>query len=172
MFLSIFYIYLLYVLKYTIFPISISGSMVEIFREELAFSTGINIIPFNFDSINYLLSKQVFYNILLSIPFGFGISYIISINRKKLIFFGIMFGIIIEGLQLLISLFLGFPYRSIDVNDLILNFIGTIIGYKIFKIYSFLFIMSVKKFDIKLNTLLEYIHKVSEKAVNVNVNKK
>ncbi|QIB26334.1 VanZ family protein [Caloranaerobacter azorensis] len=102
LFFSIFYFYLLISIKYTLFPIPIT--MAKIFKNETAFLSGVNLIPFNYKSVNYLLSKQVIYNILLSIPFG--ISYITKLNRKKLVILAISFGTIIESLQLIISLFL------------------------------------------------------------------
>ncbi|SHH34089.1 VanZ like family protein [Caloranaerobacter azorensis DSM 13643] len=104
LFFSIFYFYLLISIKYTLFPIPIT--MAKVVRNETAFLSGVNLIPFNYKSVNYLLSKQVIYNILLSVPFGFGIPYITKLNRKKLVILAISFGTIIESLQLIISLFL------------------------------------------------------------------
>ncbi|WP_081943448.1 hypothetical protein [Caloranaerobacter azorensis] len=81
LFFSIFYFYLLISIKYTLFPIPIT--MAKVVRNETAFLSGVNLIPFNYKSVNYLLSKQVIYNILLSVPFGFGIPYITKLNRKN-----------------------------------------------------------------------------------------
>lgn len=165
MFYSIFFIYLIGVLKYTIFPIPLDPFMREVMSKEKTFLNGINLIPFHFKSINYLLHKQVILNIILSIPFGFGISYITKISKKKLVKFSILFGVIIEAIQLLISLLLGYTYRYIDINDVILNFIGVIIGYFIFKLFSIVFIKLIQKFDLELNPISKYVYTVAEDAV-------
>lgn len=164
LFYSIFFIYLLGVLKYTIFPIPLDPFMAEVMSKETTFLDGINIIPFNFKSVNYLMHRQVFLNIILSMPFGFGISYITKITKNKLLILSGLFGITIEGIQLLISLILGFTYRYIDINDVILNFIGVLIGYYIFKIFSMIFIRIIKKNKIELNSILKYIYRIAEET--------
>lgn len=161
-FLSIFYIYLLFVLKYTIFPVPLNSHMLEIMRKNSAFLSGINVIPFKISSIKYFISIQVIENIILSTPFGFGISYITKLTKKKMILLGILFGVIIEAIQLIISLFLRYTYRVIDVNDVIFNFIGVFFGYSLFKIFALLFVKFVEKYNISLNTFLNYIYKVSK----------
>ncbi|WP_427339523.1 VanZ family protein [Caloranaerobacter sp. DY30410] len=167
LFFSIFYFYLLISIKYTLFPIPIT--MAKIFKNETTFLSGVNLIPFNFKSINYLLSKQVIYNILLSIPFGFGISYITKLNRKKLVILAISFGTIIESLQLTISLFLEYTYRFIDINDIIFNFIGVIIGFYLFKNFSILVVKALNRVDLKIDlksdTILSYIYKISKENI-------
>lgn len=162
-FFCILYIYLLFVLKYTIFPIPIYGGLADVMRKT-NFLSGINLFPFN--SLDYLMSKQALYNILLSIPFGFGVSYIAKINRKNILTLGIAFGFTIELLQLIISALLGFTYRNIDINDIILNFAGVIIGYLFLMAYSYFFIKIIKKFNIELNDLLKYVYNISTNTIN------
>ncbi|MBS4539383.1 VanZ family protein [Clostridium sp. D2Q-11] len=167
-FFSIFFIYLIGVLKYTIFPIPLDPFMREVMSRETTFLNGVNLIPFNFKSMEYLLHNQILLNIILSIPFGFGISYITKISKKKLLSYGIFFGVIIELTQLIISLILGYTYRYIDINDVILNFVGVIIGYFIFKAFAMIFIKIVEKFNIKLDSILEYIYNISKYSIEKN----
>ncbi|WP_081943452.1 VanZ family protein [Caloranaerobacter azorensis] len=81
----------------------------------------------------------------------------------------ISFGTIIESLQLIISLFLKYTYRVIDINDIIFNFIGVIIGFYIFKIFSVLFIKALNRIDLKVDlksdTILSYIYKISKENI-------
>ncbi|WP_420488141.1 VanZ family protein [Gottfriedia acidiceleris] len=71
---------------------------------------------------------------------------------------GLLIGVIIESLQGLIALLNGFSDRVVDLNDVIFNFSGTLIGYCIFKLFSYLFRLSVKKANLKLNSLLKHIY--------------
>lgn len=171
-FYSIFYLYLMGVLKYTIFPIPLDPYMAEVMSENTTFLNGINLIPFIFKATEYLIHKQVLLNIVLSIPFGFGISYITKVSKSKLIVLGLLFGVAIEGLQLIISLTIGYTYRYIDINDIVFNFIGTLIGYCIFRFFSIVLIKVVKKFSIELNFILEYIYKIGEEAIFVSQGRK
>lgn len=161
LFFTIFYIYLVNVLKYTIFPIPLDPFMAKVMSEGRNFTDGINLLPFNFPSIEYFLHKQVPLNVILSIPFGFGISYILKMSKKKLVVSSILFGLIIELAQLVISLFLSFTYRYIDINDVILNGLGIYIGYFLFRVFSCLYVYWVKKYNIKLNPLLKFLYTVS-----------
>ncbi|WP_322392306.1 VanZ family protein [Clostridium perfringens] len=68
-------------------------------------------------------------------PFGFLLPILWEKYRTLLptLFIGILFSIIIEIGQLFI------PFRASDINDLIMNAIGTICGWIIFNIMSKIF---------------------------------
>ena len=88
----------------------------------------LNIIPFNWNEIGiYQFVVEKIPNILLFIPFGFFIPAVYKSKRNiwktMLIVFLTTFGI--EFLQY----FMG---RSADIDDVITNFIGGLIGYTIF----------------------------------------
>lgn len=97
-------------------------------------------------------------NVLMTIPFGFGLPFITKSTLTKIAIVGLLLGIIIESLQGIIGLLNGFSFRVVDINDLIFNFIGTLIGYSLFKLFSFLFKLIIKKANIKLNSLLKHIY--------------
>lgn len=151
-FFSIFFVYLLYVTKYTIFPIFFYDD-----QPPQPVSDYVNLIPFKLD----LLSEQVLLNILLSIPFGFGIPFLTKINRmKKLLTFSVLFGTIIEMIQFLLIISPAFTYRIVDVNDILLNMIGVLIGFTLFKIFSRFYVYIVHRWNIELNSFLLYIDQV------------
>ena len=84
----------------------------------------INLIIFKHPGLDYLL------NIILFIPLGFLIPLIWNkYNLIKTTIVGIILSLLIEITQL-------FNYRSTDINDLLTNLIGTIIGYIIYRIIS------------------------------------
>ena len=84
----------------------------------------INLIPFN------VIDRSFFLNILMLIPLGFLVPLIWKDYRKwnKTILLGAGFSLMIEISQLVTT-------RATDINDLIANTIGTLIGYVIWKIF-------------------------------------
>ncbi len=101
-----------------------------------------NFIPFK-EIFRYSITSKLFYrnvigNIILFVPFGYFTSYYTKINKKWYIAMLITFitSLTIEIIQMGIG-------RSFDVDDIILNIIGGMLGYliyafteKIFKRYS------------------------------------
>lgn len=79
--------------------------------------------------------KQVVGNIILFIPLGFYAPLVwFKIRRlKQVVLIGLLTSLGIEVIQMLISLIIGVRYRSFVVDDIILNTIGVILGYFIFK---------------------------------------
>jgi glycopeptide antibiotics resistance protein len=93
-----------------------------------------NVIPFKsiVDSLNHFYYmvpiRNLGGNILLFIPFGFAL--LLRFSKMK-IWKGTMIGLLVSFLMELCQLKMG--YRSFDVDDLILNTTGTIIGMAVFK---------------------------------------
>lgn len=123
------------------FPIQISGAYADAMRENLSFASQINLLPFSFEwhyGVEQALRGFVL-NILLTIPFGFGIHFVCRVSQKRLYWAGLWLGLGIELTQLGISLILGFPYRVIDINDLLANLLGVWVGYWLFLGFAWLY---------------------------------
>jgi glycopeptide antibiotics resistance protein len=127
--------YFLVVIGFTIFPIPIftdlSGLQVSD-QIALVFSR-INWVPF-YNWGGYIGRSQLFEivnNILLTIPFGILINFFVKLNWKNILWVSIASGLAIETSQFIMSLFFG-PYRTVDINDVILNTMGSLIGSLIF----------------------------------------
>lgn len=105
---------------------------------------GINITLFK-ELTRYQIGTRLFYrniigNIILFIPFGFFVSHYLRLERKSFIFFLTLFvSIVIELIQLKIG-------RAFDVDDIILNIVGGIIGYFIYRIVDKIFAKSSDNF--------------------------
>ena len=147
-----FSIYLGCVLTITFFPLPISKEVISLMREQNYLSN--NFIPFK--SILHLLKgdfniilKNIFGNILLFVPLGFFIPLLFEKfkNFKSVFLIGLLSSLSIESTQFLISLFLGFTYRNTDIDDIILNVIGCVFGFIIYKTLIFIskgkFIMEI-----------------------------
>jgi len=95
-----------------------------------------NFIPFK-EIMRYSFSSDLFYknvlgNVLLFVPFGYFVNNILK-NRKFIIgiFIPLLTSFSIEVIQMNIG-------RSFDIDDIILNLSGGIIGYLIYKFIDFI----------------------------------
>jgi glycopeptide antibiotics resistance protein len=77
------------------------------------------------------LYLDIFQNILLTIPLGFGIGYFRKPGFLKIWLWALGTGIALEGIQLLTKLVF-VSYRVVDINDAIMNALGVLIGYGLF----------------------------------------
>lgn len=78
-------------------------------------------------------------NILMMVPFGFGLPFITELRMKQIVFAGALFSVAIEFLQFLTGHVAGITFRVADINDVIFNTIGTVIGYLFFIVFIRLF---------------------------------
>lgn len=96
-----------------------------------------NFIPFKemfrYPVGSYSFIKNVLGNMLMFIPYGFFISYFLKIKKPLLVFIlSLITSVTIESTQLIIG-------RVFDVDDIMLNVVGGMIGF-----VFFLFISSIK----------------------------
>ena len=81
-------------------------------------------------------------------------------NIKKILLLGLCFGLGIETIQYLETfLTKGFSYRIIDINDVIFNFTGTVIGFFVLYVFSRLFI---KMKEENLNAFWKHVYKTCD----------
>lgn len=125
-------------IKYEINLIIFVGFITGLFSQTL--KTGnesmINLIPFGIigPTINNLIKYKyitpflinILGNIIMFIPIGYFIPKLWKIDNKKVILIGFCISLFIEISQLFLN-------RTTDVDDLILNTLGTIIGLLIYK---------------------------------------
>lgn len=133
-FFTIFYIYIIKVLDYTLFQFQ-SLVLLKYFMPNLILNgqtagKSINLIPLITLTPQDL--KTSFLNILLLIPFGFGLPFITNLRMKKIVVMGALFSIVIEFLQLITGFMAKITFRIADINDVIFNTVGVAIGYILF----------------------------------------
>lgn len=148
-FLSIMFVYFMGVIKITLFPIYLMKEWPSNIYKSF------NFIPFR-GGIN-ITDLQ---NLIMTIPLGIGMPFITKINGLKNSFLlGMITGITIETLQYLESfLSKGFTTRIIDINDIIFNCLGTVLGFIILYGLSKIFLNMVK--DHNLNVFWRYVKRV------------
>ncbi|MBQ6569260.1 MAG: VanZ family protein [Clostridia bacterium] len=98
-----------------------------------------NLVPFKvvgqtyreafvYGHINYFIINFLG-NIIMFMPFGFAIPLLWKIEGKKVILIGLCCSCFIEFCQLFLS-------RGTDVDDLMLNTLGTALGYLLYKLFE------------------------------------
>ena len=126
---TLMYIYLSFVLFFTLMPII--TSLPFIFNHPY---DSMNLVPF----IDVLKGRgdfirQVVLNMIMTIPFGFLMPLVKkgNVSLLKVIFYTFLLSLGIELLQPLIN-----GFRSADITDLITNVIGGSIGYVMYLIFK------------------------------------
>ena len=143
---SVFSVYLLIALDKTFFPLPISGSYADAMRQQASFTSFINLIPFYFGPFGTLSSavSTMILNVILTIPFGFGVNFVTQVRAKRFLWLAPAIGFGIEAAQLAVSLMLGYPYRVVDINDVLMNAVGIWIGYGSFRIFAWLYLWAAQ----------------------------
>jgi glycopeptide antibiotics resistance protein len=96
-------------------------------------------------------------NILLLIPFGFGLPFITNFRMKKIVVIGALFSIVIEFLQLITGFMAKITFRIADINDVIFNTVGVAIGYILFVGFVRIYRCISHNWEIEANPILRYI---------------
>jgi glycopeptide antibiotics resistance protein len=103
--------------------------------------------------------KTSLLNILLLIPFGFGLPFITNYRMKKIIVIGALFSIAIELTQLITGYMAKITFRVADINDVIFNTMGVAIGYILFVGFARIYRRTSYNWDTSANPILRYIAK-------------
>jgi len=156
-FFSVFWMYMMGVISVVAFPFPVGITNPN-------FKPSINLIPLNFGDCSFLILciRNIYENILLTIPFGFGISFIIQIKPNKIPWLAVAVGLVFERSQLIISLIVHSPFRVVDINDVILNAIGVLLGYGVFKIFGWFYLNITHRFNIQHKYIFAYIHNIAQ----------
>lgn len=136
-YIGIIELYIMLLISVTIFPIRIIPSEMRTGKNSIL--DFCQLIPFK-DIIDIvknsgIINIQLIGNIILLMPMPVLIGYLSKkVNYKVLFFKSILFSFGIEIIQFIIDTLLSYPSRIFDVDDIILNGIGILIGMIIFKI--------------------------------------
>jgi glycopeptide antibiotics resistance protein len=144
--LALFGMYLLAVIDKIAFPIHLPERWPAYPTWEAFFFTlthMVNLIPGNYgnmfsDLAAGLISPNVIFweiagNILLTVPFGLGISLFYPVRGRRILWLALAAGLALEGLQLLIMVVIGPNVHAVDINDVLLNALGVLIGYGLYR---------------------------------------
>lgn len=124
--LCAFYVYLLVVARYTLFPLA-DLRLASEYRADTSWFSNANFVPFrDFD----FGDRHSTGNLALGVPFGVLVPALLHGRRRLgvVVLAALGIGVAVEALQFVLG-GLGFVrYRSVDVNDLFLNTLGAALG--------------------------------------------
>ncbi len=131
LFFTVFSIYLFKVLDYTLFQFQsllvLKHFMPGLMLNDEAAAESVNLVPLALLTVADLETSLL--NILLFVPFGFGLPFITDMRTKGIIIAGLLLSVAIELLQFLTGLAAGITFRVADINDVLFNTLGACIGY-------------------------------------------
>ncbi len=170
-FFSVFWLYLLLVASLTVFPVPLPAGAPIGMGERQSIGhilSRVNLAPFSFGGLFDLAPRVIFDNlvgnVLLTLPFGFLISFIARLPARRIPWLAVGVGLCLEATQLAVSLLIGAAYRGVDVNDLLLNALGVLIGYGFFLGFAWLYRAVAGRLGIEHWGLFEYISEITWRA--------
>ena len=96
-------------------------------------------------------------NVLLLIPFGFGLPFVTTLHMKQTVSLGVLLSIATELLQLVTGVVGGVTFRVADVNDVLFNTLGVALGYALFVGFARTFRRMLHHWETSANPLLRHI---------------
>lgn len=140
----LFGLYLMMVIAVIFFPIPLPENWPDNLNttDTIRALKNINLIPFNYRSVysdsthTRNVMRDVIANILLTIPFGIGECFFNRFNKKQMLYLAILTGLVLEGTQLIIKLISGVYFHTVDINDVLWNAAGVLIGCLIYRALS------------------------------------
>jgi len=157
-FFSLFWLYLMQVVSVAVFPFPI-GIPYDNFK------LSINIVPFGFGYCDprgiEQCFRQIYENILLTIPFGFGINFIARVKPRHIFALAADVGAALELVQLAVSLIFRTSFRVMDINDVILNALGVLIGYGVFRIFGWAYWLLLRRLQLQPRHIFAHIQEAT-----------
>ncbi len=148
---TLFYIYIVLVIKYTQFPIFFD----KLYSDAENFKIAYNLIPIIKLTKNDVMTSIL--NIILFLPFGFLYFILSRFSYKKTLIAGFCASLLIELSQVCVSILTLVSFRIFDINDLIFNSLGTLFGIIVYHLFNSMFKFVIKKSNIKTNSFFDYI---------------
>lgn len=158
-FLTLFFVYAFKVLDYTLFEFQ-SLLLLKHFVPGLAVNgrpplESLNLVPLL--TLSPADIKTSLLNVLLFVPFGFGLPFITAARLRKTVTLAAACSFAIEALQLITGLLATVTFRVADINDLLFNTTGAAIGYLLFLGFCRLYRKLPENLRVTRNPFVQYI---------------
>jgi len=92
--------------------------------------------------------KTSMLNIIMFVPFGFLLPFLAQINWRGVFYWSLAFSFCLEMGQLILALYVGGTYRVIDINDVIFNTLGAMVGYGFYVVFMRVFWLIYRKREV------------------------
>lgn len=136
---SLFFLYMWAVFAIVLCPLPVSCELAGSAGCTGGWDVDVNWVPSLFSGRFDLRSQQVYGNFLLGLPFGFGLPFLLANENatpRRMLGFGLGFALGLELAQFILGVLI-FPYRSIDIDDVLLVFAGTMVGYGLLRVTAY-----------------------------------
>jgi len=134
LFFTIFFVYVVVVLDRTLFQfqslIVLKHFVPHLMLRGQGGGDAVNLVPLV--KLTHEDVQTSLLNVLLMLPFGFGLPFITNLRFAGTVTAGVLFSVSVEVLQLVTGLVGGVTFRIADVNDVIFNATGVVLGYWLF----------------------------------------
>lgn len=149
-------IYTNFAISYAFFPITI----IDISSYNVKYYINTNL------GFMYESKLQMMLNIMLTIPLGIGSQFILNLKNRARLFFVLFTSILIELIQLLLIVTFKPVDMFFDINDVICNCFGGLIGYSMILLFD----KCMKKYEYKdSKNIINFLRNV---CINCGNNKK
>jgi glycopeptide antibiotics resistance protein len=129
---ALFAVYLWGVASQTLFPLEL-GFVPRPYRSDWA---QMNMVPFRGLFDGYQGRMQAVLNVVLGVPLGVLLPLVGVTSAPRVLGLGLLFTFSIEGLQLVENWAYDRQYRTVDANDVMLNWLGVLLGYAVYRIVA------------------------------------
>lgn len=162
---ALFGLYLVLAVEKLFMPLRIGGGpgYGDPITQPAAFMSFVNLVPFDFGdySLAHIARVQMVQNVLLTIPLGFGLNFVARVRARHYLWLAPAVGVGIEMAQLALSVLMRYAFRIIDVNDALLNALGVLTGYALFRGFARLYVWAVQRFGVRHKGLAAYLSEVA-----------
>ena len=146
---AVFSVYLVGVAHFVLLPLRLDSMAAEQVGP-IDLGRLIELRPFFLSGTEVMPTSQALLNILLTVPFGFGLPFVVGLRGRDILAVGILFSIGIELAQLMVdALYLALPTWSVDINDVLLNSLGIALGYGAFRAASALYAATIGRLPVR-----------------------
>lgn len=139
---ALFFAYTWAVVDIVVCPLPFTKQYFQPFTGILDWSRSVNLIPgASLRTLDgtFIFDFQAEGNLLLGVPFGCLLPLLRPMRARRFVPIAFLFGASLELTQLFFSLIYGAPYRSIDIDDTLLAFLGALLGYALLRLAALLY---------------------------------
>jgi len=133
---ALFSVYLVGVAHFVLLPLTFNPRAADEFGP-IDVSRLIELRPFFLAGADVMPPWQAWLNVLVTVPFSFGLPFLDRVRGRQVLLAGVLFSVGIELAQLVAdALSLALPTWSVDINDVLLNSLGVVVGFAAFRLVS------------------------------------
>jgi glycopeptide antibiotics resistance protein len=122
----------------------------------------VNLVPFGgYYSLTPHANSEMIFNLLMTVPLGFGLNFLTAVRFKRIVLVALLVGLGFEMGQLALTLYAASPTRGIDITDVLLNGLGVLFGYGLFRLLAWLYVSALKAMQVEPHGILAFLYQTA-----------